>query len=95
MGNIAHQLVNVLETLGGTVDTNITMPTGQQGVEKVGIKVFFEAPAIHLHGQFIHSNDSNRQGIKSIINRTIDVRGIDDLGKAIQMHIRNIQINIR
>ena len=71
------------------------MPTAHEGIEKISIDIILEGTAIHLHTQFIHTDDSYSQGIMFIVVNLIGFTNRADLRKASEPFIRNTQINIR
>ena len=69
----------MLESLGGAIKTNVVVPTTQKRVQKVGVKVVFEAARVHLNGQLIHCHDCNRQRFFLIVYSLRGLACLDDL----------------
>ena len=79
MGNIPEQLVNMLESLGGAIKTNVVVPATQKRVQKVGVKVVFETARVHLNRQLIHCHNSYCQRFFLIVYSLRGLAGLDDL----------------
>ena len=81
-GDITQHFIYVLKPLSTTVKTNMIMPTAHEGIEKISIDIILEGTAIHLHTQFIHTDDSYSQGIMFIVVNLIGFTNRADLRKA-------------
>ena len=70
------------------------MTAAQQGIKEVGIKVGLKFPAVHLHRQLVHQDDSHSQSAVYIIVTGIYLAGCHYLGQTFQGHVGHRQAHI-
>ena len=70
----------MLESLGTAVEADVIVATAEQRIEEVGVKVILEAATVHLHRQFVHRYNRDRQGVVFVVNGAGGFAGLDHLG---------------
>ena len=77
----------MLESLGTAVEADVVMAATQQRIEEIGVEIVLKAARIHLHRQFVHCHNRDRQCVVFVVNGAGGFAGLDHLGQAVQFGI--------
>ena len=84
----------MLESLSRAVEADVIVATAEQRIEEVGVEIVLEAARVHLHRQFIHSDNGHGKSVVIIVNGASGFAGLDHLGQAVQLGIGNGKVNV-
>ena len=70
----------MLESLGTAVETDVVMAATQQRIEEIGVEIVLETARVHLHRQFIHSDNGHGKSVVIIVKGVCGFAGLDHLG---------------
>ena len=94
MCHVAEQLVHVLEPLSRAIKADVIVATAEQRIEEVGVEIVLEAARVHLHRQFIHSDNGHGKSVVIIVNGASGFAGLDHLGQAVQLGIGDCKVDV-
>ena len=84
----------MLESLGTAVEADVIVATAEQRIEEVGVEIVLEAARVHLHRQFIHSDNGHGKSVVIIVNDAGGFAGLDHLGQAVQLSIGDCKVYV-
>ena len=94
VGHVSQEFVHMLESLGTAVEADVVMAATQQRIEEISVEIVLEAAAVHLHRQFVHSDNGHGKSVVIIVNGAGGFAGLDHLSQAVQLSIGDGKVDV-